>query len=71
VLFGYAVVSCLLFYRRMRKQISEYRGKRLERVVHSPQYGLTIWLTGVIGVIGFVFASWRLVLSLLAILRAG
>jgi TRAP-type C4-dicarboxylate transport system permease small subunit len=69
VLFGYAAVSCLVFYRRMRRQMSEYRNAPLERMVHSPQYGLTMWFTGVIGVIGFVIASWQLVLSMLAILR--
>jgi len=75
VLFGYAAVSCLVFYRRMRRRIAEYKEHRpggkghLERVVHSPQYGLTMWLTGAIGVIGFLIASWELVLSLHAILR--
>jgi hypothetical protein len=60
----------------MRRRISEYKepgheGSRfLERMVRSPQYGLTMWLTGAIGVIGFAIASWQLVLSLLAILRA-
>jgi len=68
-LFGYAAVSCLIFYRRMRHRISEYKDAPLERVVHSPQYGLTMWLTGAIGVIGFAIASWQLVLSLLSILR--
>jgi hypothetical protein len=70
-LFGYAVMSSLVFYRRMRRQIAEYKRGPLQRVVHSPQYGLTIWLTGAIGIIGFLFASWQLVLSMLAILRAG
>jgi hypothetical protein len=75
ILFGYAAVSCLIFYRRMRRRISEYKERglggpsHLEQVVHSPQYGLAMWLTGAIGVIGFVVASWELVLSLLAILR--
>jgi hypothetical protein len=68
-LFGYAAVSCLVFYRRMRYRISEYKDAPLERVLHSPQYGLTMWLTGAIGVIGFAIASWQLVLSLLALLR--
>jgi hypothetical protein len=62
-----------VFYRRMRRRISEYKepggSHRLERVIHSPQYGLTMWLTGAIGVVGFAIASWVLVLSLLAILR--
>jgi hypothetical protein len=75
-LFGYATVSCLVFYQRMRRRISEYKEPKhggphyVERVVRSPQYGLTMWLTGAIGVIGFAIASWQLVLSLLAILRA-
>jgi hypothetical protein len=75
ILFGYAGVTCIIFYRRMRQRISEYKEPanggpgRWERVIHSPQYGLTIWLTGAIGVIGFAIASWELVLSLLAILH--
>jgi len=68
-LFGYAAVSCLVLYRRMRRRIAEYKDAPLERVVQSPQYGLTMWLTGAIGVIGFAVASWQLVLSLFAILR--
>jgi hypothetical protein len=68
-LFGYAAVSCLVFYRRMRRRISEYKDAPLQRVVHSPQYGLTLWLTGAIGIIGFAIASWQLLLSVLAILH--
>jgi hypothetical protein len=74
-LFGYAAVSCLVFYRRMRRQIAEYKERRRdsmriwERLVDSPQYGLTMWLTGALGVIGFTFASWQLVLSLLEIMQ--
>ena len=68
-LFGYAALSCLVFYRRMRSRIAEYRDLPLERMVRSPQHGLSMWLTGAIGVIGFAIASWQLVLSLLAILR--
>jgi hypothetical protein len=41
----------------------------LEGFVHSPQYNWTMWTTGVIGAIGFLVASWELVLSTLAILR--
>ena len=68
ILFGYAAVSCLVFYRRMRRRIAEYKDAPLERAIHSPQYGLAMWLTGAIGVIGFTIASWQLVLSLLALL---
>ena len=70
ILFGYAAVSCLVFYRRMRRRIEEYKNAPMERVVRSPQYGLTLWATGAIGVIGFAIASWELLLSLLEILRA-
>jgi len=67
--FGYAAISCLVFYRRMRRQIAGYRNAPLERMVRSPHYGLTMWLTGAIGVIGFAIASWQMVLSVLAIFR--
>ena len=70
VLFGYAAVSCLVFYRRMRRRIAEYKDAPMERVVHSPQYGMTLWMTGSIGVIGFAIASWELVLCLLEILHS-
>jgi hypothetical protein len=75
IVFGYAAVSCLVLYRRMRQRIAEYKARgeegphRLERIVHSPQYGLTMWLTGAIGAIGFAIASWELLLNLLAILH--
>jgi hypothetical protein len=70
LLFGYAALSCLVFYRRMRRRIAEYKDAPMERVVHSPQYGLTLWLTGAIGVVGFAIASWKLVLSVLEILNS-
>ena len=74
-LFGYAAVSCLVLYRRMRRQVAEYKERGpgrdgfWQRMVDSPQYGLTMWLTGAIGVVGFAFASWELVLSLWQILH--
>jgi TRAP-type C4-dicarboxylate transport system permease small subunit len=68
-LFGYAAVNCLVLYQRMRRRISEYKDLPLEQMVHSPQYGTTMWLTGAIGAIGFAIASWQLVLSVLALLR--
>ena len=68
-LFGYAIINCLVLYRRMRRQIAEYKDRPLEQMVHSPQYGITMWLTGAIGVIGFAVASWQVVLSVLALLR--
>jgi hypothetical protein len=54
----------------MRRRIAEYKAAPMERLVHSPQYGLTLWLTGAIGVIGFAIASWKLVLSVLEILNS-
>jgi hypothetical protein len=69
VFFGYAAINCLVFYRRMRAQAAQYQGSALKGFVRSPQYGWTIWFTGAIGAIGFLIASWQLVLSLLAIVR--
>ena len=69
VFFGYSAINCLVFYRRMRAQAAHYRGRALEGFVRSPQYGWTIWITGAIGAIGFLIASWQLVLSLSAIMR--
>jgi hypothetical protein len=54
----------------MRRRIAEYKDAPMERVVHSPQYGMTLWMTGSIGVIGFAIASWELVLCLLEILHS-
>ncbi len=70
VFFGYAAINCLVFYRRMRAEAARYRGGALEGLVRSPQYGWTIWITGAIGAIGFLIASWQLVLSAITLLRA-
>jgi hypothetical protein len=69
IFFGYAAINCLVFYRRMRRRAEEYKDRPLEGFVHSPQYNWTMWTTGVIGAIGFLVASWELVLSTLAVLR--
>jgi hypothetical protein len=69
IFFGYAAMNSLIFYRRMRQRASQYRGPRLEGFVRSPRYSWTIWITGVIGVIGFIVASWRLLIALLMILH--
>lgn len=69
VFFGYAAINSLVFYRRTRRQMEEYKNRPLERLVHSPQYNWTMWMTGIIGVIGFAIASWRLVIDALALLR--
>lgn len=69
IFFGYAAINCLIFYRRMRAQAAQYHGRALAGFVRSPQYSWTIWIAGGIGAIGFLVASWQLVLSILAILR--
>jgi hypothetical protein len=69
VFFGYATINSLVFYRRTRRQMDEYKGRPLERLVRSRQYGFAMWITGVIGVVGFAYSSWRLVLAALAMLR--
>lgn len=69
VFFGYAAINSLVFYRRTRRRVEEYKGRPMERLVRSRQYDWAIWTTGIIGAIGFVISSWRLILSTLAILR--
>ena len=69
IFFGYAVLNCLVFYRRTRRQAAEYEGRPFAAFVHSPQYDWTLWLAGTIGAVGFMVSSWQLVLSLLAIFR--
>ena len=68
VSFGYAIASCLLFYRRTRLRAAQYTNQPLEGFVRSPIYNMTLWITGVIGIAGFVISSWQLVLSLVTIL---
>ena len=68
VSFGYAIASCLLFYRRTRLRAAQYTHLPFER---SPLYNMMLWITGVVGIAGFVISSWQLVLSLLAILGGG
>jgi hypothetical protein len=67
IFFGYSMVNCLVFYRRTRRQAAEYQEKPFAAFLHSPQYGPTLWITGLVGVIGFVVSSRQLVLSLIAI----
>jgi hypothetical protein len=70
VFFGYSTINCLVFYRRTRRQAQEYQEKPFASFLHSPQFGPTLWITGVVGVVGFVVASWELVLSLIAMSHA-
>jgi len=69
IFFGYAAMTCLVFYRRTRQQAAGYKNRPLEGLIRSPQYNWTIWFTGAIGAIGFLISSWQLVLSLLTIMR--
>ncbi len=70
VFFGYSAINCLVFYRRTRARVSQYKNLPLEGLVRSPQYNWTLWLTGAIGVIGFAISSWQFVLSAIALLHA-
>jgi hypothetical protein len=68
--FGYAAVNCLVFYRRNRQRAAQFSGTpQLETVVRSPRYSWTFWVTGIIGIVGFLVASWRLLFALSAILH--
>jgi hypothetical protein len=70
VFFGYAAVNCLVFYRCKRRRAASFSGRpQIESIVRSPRYSWTFWITGVIGVAGFIFASWRALFALLAILH--
>jgi hypothetical protein len=70
VFFGYSTINCLVFYRRTRTRVDQYRNLPLEGLVHSPQYNWTLWVSGVVGVIGFAISSWQFVLNAIALLRA-
>jgi hypothetical protein len=68
--FGYAAVNCLVFYRRNRQRAAQFSGSpQLETVVRSPRYSWTFWVTGIIGIVGFLVASWRLLFALSTILH--
>jgi hypothetical protein len=70
VFFGYAAINCLVFYRRNRQRAAQFNGSpQLETVVRSPRYSWTFWITGIIGIVGFLVASWRLLFALSAILH--
>jgi hypothetical protein len=63
IFFGYALVNSLVFYRRARR-VDAYRNKAMADFARSRRYGQTVWLSGVIGAIGFTVASWELILAL-------
>jgi hypothetical protein len=61
IFFGYAMINSLVFYRRARRA-GDNRNEAIDKFVRSPRYGQTVWMSGIIGVIGFAIASWRLVI---------
>jgi hypothetical protein len=67
--FGYAIVNSLVFYQRGRHP-EAYRSRSMADFVGSPRYGKTVWLSGMVGVAGFAFASWRLVILILTMMHA-
>ena len=70
VFFGYSAINTLVFHRRTRARVDQYKNQPLEGIVRSPQYGWTLWMTGAVGVIGFAISSWQFVLSAIAMLHA-
>lgn len=68
VFFGYAMVNSLVFYRRARRT-EGYQRQEMAHLVRSRVYGRTVWLSGIIGAIGFTIASWRLVLVVWAMMH--
>jgi hypothetical protein len=63
IFFAYATVNSLIFYSRARRD-REYSNKTLNDFAKSPRYAQTVWISGIIGAIGFTIASWRLLLAL-------
>ena len=71
IFFGYSAFSCVIFHRRTRERAAQYKNQPLETLARSPQYNWALWVSGVIGVGGFVVSSWRFVLSAIALLHSG
>ena len=63
IFFGYALVNSLVFYRRARR-VDAYQNKAMADFARSRRNGQTVWLSGIIGAIGFTVASWELLLAL-------
>ncbi len=70
IFFGYSAMNTLVFHRRTRARVEQYKNLPLEGLVRSPQYSWTLWLTGAVGVIGFAVSSWQFVMSAIALLHA-
>lgn len=63
IFFGYATVNSLVFYRRARR-VEGYSNQRMGAMVRTPGYGRAVWLSGIVGAIGFALASWKLAFEL-------
>ena len=63
VFFGYAMINSLLFYRRARRD-DLYQNPAMSQFVRSRRYGQMVWLSGIVGVVGFAVTSWKLLLIL-------
>jgi hypothetical protein len=69
IFFGYAIVNSLVFYRRAR-QARQYPSAAVTKFARSPRYATTVWISGLVGIIGFTIASWRLTIALWSMLHA-
>jgi hypothetical protein len=63
IFFGYAMINSLVFYRRARR-VESYKSKAIGNFVKSPGYGQAVWISGIIGAVGFAIASWKLIMAL-------
>jgi len=70
IFFGYSIVNSLIFFQRGRRP-ENYSNKKIGDLVRSPRYGQTVWVSGVVGVIGFAVASWMLVMTVMQMLHGG
>jgi len=60
IFFGYAMINSLVFYRRARR-VERYRNEKMGELVKKPGYGRAVWISGIVGAVGFAIASWELV----------
>jgi hypothetical protein len=63
IFFGYAMVNSLVFYRRARR-VEGYSNERMGELAKSRGYGRAVWISGIVGAIGFAIASWKLLTEL-------
>ncbi|MGH7843175.1 MAG: hypothetical protein ACREQT_16860 [Candidatus Binataceae bacterium] len=70
IFFGYSIVNSLVFFQRGRRP-ENYKSKPIADFVRSPRYGQTVWISGMVGVVGFAIASWMLVLTVMQMLHGG